>query len=77
VNLYPLIQRKRLRIEGFSVWDLHHRYAPAFEDLLRWFRSGDLTVAEHIVEGMDSAPSALIGLLEGHHPGKVLVHVGA
>jgi len=39
-------------------------------------RSGELKYREDIVEGLDRAPEAFIGLLQGHNFGKLLVKLG-
>lgn len=39
-------------------------------------RSGELKYREDIVDGLDRAPEAFIGLLEGRNFGKLLVKLG-
>ena len=46
-------------------------------DLAEWASSGQLKVIEDIVDGLESAPSALIGLLGGKNRGKRMVRVAA
>jgi NADPH-dependent curcumin reductase len=40
-------------------------------------RSGQLKYREDIVEGIDNAPSAFIGLLQGKNFGKLIIKLGA
>ena len=40
-------------------------------------RSGALRYREDIVDGLDNAPAAFIGLLQGRNFGKLLVRLGA
>ena len=75
-NLF-LIVTKRLRMEGFIISD-HYDHFPAFSaDMSAWLRDGSVRYRETVVEGIENAPSAFIGLLEGENIGKMLVKVGA
>ena len=66
----------RVTIRGFIVSD-HVDRLPAFlADTSRWLREGRLKYREDIVEGLDQAPRAFIGLLRGENLGKMLVKVG-
>ena len=74
-NLF-LVVTKRLRIEGFIVSD-HFDRLPAFlAEAGPWVRDGSLRYRETIVEGIENAPAAFIGLLAGENVGKMLVRVG-
>src|SRR2546426_1903785 len=66
---------KRLRMEGFLGSDFIGEWAKAQEQLAGWVASGDLKVLEDIVEGLESAPRALIGILAGDNVGKRMVRV--
>jgi NADPH-dependent curcumin reductase CurA len=70
-----LLVTKRLRMEGFIVFDYAHRFDEANAALRRWLDDGSLVAVEDIVEGLASAPGALIGLLAGSNVGKRLVRV--
>jgi NADPH-dependent curcumin reductase CurA len=70
-----LIVVKRLRMEGFIVMDHARDDARALRALGQWVREGRITVVEDIVEGLENAPAALIGLLNGDNRGKRMVHV--
>jgi NADPH-dependent curcumin reductase CurA len=65
----------RARMEGFLVTDYAHKYEPALERLAGWLRRGDLRYREDVVEGLERAPRAFIGLLRGENRGKLLVKV--
>jgi NADPH-dependent curcumin reductase CurA len=66
----------RVLVKGFIVSD-HLDRMPAFlADCTRWVREGRLKFREDVVEGLDNAPRAFIGLLEGKNFGKLLVRVG-
>ena len=54
---------KRLRIQGFIVTD-YAKQAPEFmRDASTWIREGKLKYREDIVDGLERAPEAFIGLL--------------
>lgn len=75
-NLPGLIVVKRLRMEGFIVMDYADQDAVALRALRTWVESGQIIVLEDIVEGLENAPAALIGLLAGDNKGKRMVRVG-
>jgi NADPH-dependent curcumin reductase len=66
----------RVLVKGFIVSD-HLDRMPAFvNDVSQWVREGKIKFREDIVDGIEKAPSAFIGLLEGKNFGKMLVRVG-
>jgi NADPH-dependent curcumin reductase CurA len=67
----------RLTVRGFIVSD-HVDRLPAFlADCGPWVREGRLKYREDVVEGLDNAPRAFIGLLRGENLGKLIVKVGS
>jgi NADPH-dependent curcumin reductase CurA len=71
-----LVIVNRLRLEGFIVSDFIHRASQAEKQLAEWVASGELKVLEEVIDGLDAAPAALIGLLAGANTGKRMVRVG-
>jgi hypothetical protein len=66
----------RVLVKGFIVSD-HLDRMPAFlADVSKWVREGKLKFREDIVDGLENAPTAFIGLLQGKNFGKMLVRVG-
>jgi hypothetical protein len=66
----------RVLVKGFIVSD-HLDRMPAFlADCTTWVREGRLKYREDVVDGLENAPTAFIGLLEGKNFGKMLVRVG-
>ncbi len=64
---------KRLRLEGFIVSD-DADMRPAFlSEASQWLASGALRNDETIIEGIERAPEAFIGLMSGANTGKMLV----
>jgi NADPH-dependent curcumin reductase CurA len=73
-SLRPLLVKRAL-IRGFIISD-HPDRAPAFlGECAPLVKDGRLKYREDIVEGLDRAPSALIGLFEGRNFGKMMVRV--
>ena len=67
---------KRVNMRGFIVTDFAQHYGPAMRQMGEWIRNGKLKYREDIVEGIDKAPRAFIGLLRGENFGKLLVKLG-
>jgi len=76
-NLPGLVVVKRLRMEGFIVMDWTQNDAKALRALQTWVEAGQIKVTEDIVDGLENAPQALIGLLAGENKGKRMVRVAA
>lgn len=66
---------KRLTVQGFIVTDYDSEREAALADLQAWVKAGKLKVQEDIMEGLESTPRALIGLLAGDNRGKRMVKV--
>ncbi len=71
-----LVVTKRLRLQGFIISDHYDRFREFHEQASEWVRSGRLRYRETVVEGIENAPAAFIGLLRGENVGKMLVRVG-
>jgi len=76
----PQFQRtlltKRVRMQGFIVFDDYADRQPEFVSaMVPWVREGKVKFREDIVEGLEQAPEAFIGLLEGRNFGKLVVRV--
>jgi NADPH-dependent curcumin reductase CurA len=77
----PLLMRqilvKRLTFRGFIVFDFAGQHADFLAEVAPMVRDGRIKYREHIVDGLENAPRALIGLLRGKNFGKVIVRVAA
>ena len=71
--LFRSILTKRLSLRGFIVWDLKDQEEEALKQLSSWVLEGKIKYKEDVVEGIESAPEAFIGLLEGKNFGKMLI----
>ena len=71
----PMLIGKRATIRGFLVGD-HLDVAADFErEVGAWLADGSLKFRETVVDGIDNAPDAFIGLLRGDNIGKMLVKI--
>ena len=73
VNHFSSVLVNRLRIEGFIVSEHMDVWPAALEELGALVADGRLKYRETIAQGLDSAPDAFIGLLQGRNVGKQLV----
>ena len=67
---------KRLKVQGFIIFDDYgHRYDEFAKDMSQWLSTGKIKYREHLVDGLESAPNAFIGMLDGQNFGKLVVRV--
>ena len=67
---------KRIKIQGFIIFDDYgHRYSEFFNQMNTWLNEGKIKFREDIVDGLEKAPQAFIGLLEGKNFGKLIIRV--
>ncbi|WP_194439645.1 NADP-dependent oxidoreductase [Vibrio fluminensis] len=65
---------KRIKMQGFIIFDDYaHRYGEFAADMSKWLVEGKIHYREHLVEGLENAPQAFIGLLEGKNFGKLVI----
>ncbi|WOF75518.1 NADP-dependent oxidoreductase [Parvibaculaceae bacterium PLY_AMNH_Bact1] len=70
----PILMR-RINVRGFIVTDFLEKYAEATMELATWVASGKIKSQETIVEGLESAPTAVNKLFEGENLGKLVVKI--
>jgi hypothetical protein len=66
---------KRMTVRGFIVTDLAPKYPQAHRELAGWYHEGKIKYREDVVEGLEKAPEAFLGLLQGKNFGKLVVKV--
>jgi NADPH-dependent curcumin reductase CurA len=76
--LMRTILTRRITMRGFIIFDDYgHRYSAFIEQMAPWVSTGKIVFREDMVDGLEKAPQALIGLLQGHNFGKLVVRVAA
>ncbi len=72
-RVFRYLLTKSARAEGFLVYNFAQRFSEGIAQMAKWMKEGKIKYRETIVEGFESAPRALIGILSGHNTGKMLV----
>jgi NADPH-dependent curcumin reductase CurA len=66
---------KQAKAEGFLVFQFSERFDQGLRQMAQWLQEGKLKYRENVVEGIENAPRAFIGMLKGENIGKQLVKV--
>jgi NADPH-dependent curcumin reductase CurA len=74
-NLFYIIG-KQLTMQGFIVSDHFDMLPQFYADMAKWIAEGKIKWKETIVEGLQNAPGAFIGLFKGENFGKMVVKLG-
>jgi NADPH-dependent curcumin reductase len=69
------VLRKRLLLRGFIVSDFAPKQPDFLRDVGEWVSASRIKYREDIVDGLENAPAAFLGLLQGKNFGKMLVRV--
>lgn len=72
-GLPGILISKRIRMEGFIVFDFEDENAAAEQALIDWHAHGKIKVIEDVINGLENAPTGLIGLLAGENVGKRMI----
>jgi NADPH-dependent curcumin reductase CurA len=59
----------------FPVGDIAERFAEGLQGMGQWLKQGKLKYREDVAQGLENAPQAFIGMLQGRNLGKQLVQV--
>jgi NADPH-dependent curcumin reductase CurA len=70
-----LMVSKRICMTGYIIYDHVHKLPGYLARVAPWFRSGEVVFHEDVVQGIERAPEALIGMMKGEAIGKRLVQV--
>lgn len=77
-GLVAALLQKRIRMQGFIILDHYGERFDRFRDeMRRWLADGSITLREDRVEGLENAPAALAGVLDGQNFGKRVVRVSS
>ncbi len=76
----PLLMKtiliKRIKMQGFIIFDDYaSHYGEFAATMSEWVKAGKVKIREDVVDGLENAPAAFIGLLEGKNSGKLVVRV--
>jgi hypothetical protein len=74
-NLFYIIG-KQLTMQGFIVSDHFDMLPQFYADMAKWIAEGKIKWKETIVDGLQNAPGAFIGLFKGENFGKMIVKLG-
>ena len=67
--------QRSIRMQGFIVGNYRHRIPAFIGDMSQWLEQGKVKYREHMVEGLENAPEAFLGLFSGANFGKLVVKV--
>ncbi len=70
-----LLVRKQAKVQGFLVGQFANRHEEARLRIAQWIKEGKIKYKEDVVEGLENAPRAFIGLMRGENFGKLLIKV--
>jgi NADPH-dependent curcumin reductase CurA len=73
--LQALILRRSLKLQGFIVSNYRDRIPAFIGDMSGWLAEGKIKYREDVVEGLENAPQAFLGLFTGDNFGKLVVRV--
>jgi NADPH-dependent curcumin reductase CurA len=71
----PFIISRRIKMQGFIVFDYSDKYLEAQMQLASWMNEGKVTAEETIIEGFENIPDAFLGLFDGKNFGKMIVKI--
>ncbi|MDA4847265.1 NADP-dependent oxidoreductase [Hoeflea poritis] len=72
--LVGLLLVRRIKMQGFIIFDHYEtRYRDFVRDMSGWLADGKIMYREDLVEGLENAPEAFMGLLEGRNFGKLVI----
>jgi len=75
-NMVNIVGRG-LTLKGFIVGNYVHHFADFSADMAAWLASGEVVFDETVVDGIDNAVDAFLGLMRGENTGKMVVRTNA
>jgi len=71
-----ILTLKNAKKVGFSVFNWADRFPEGRQEMSNWLENRKIKYKEHVVEGLENAPCALIDLFEGANIGKMIIKCG-
>ncbi len=72
-KLYLRIPERNASMIGFTVDHYADQFPKMEEDISGWIKQGKINLPEHVIEGVENFPNAIVTLMSGGHMGKLLV----
>ncbi|XP_035662681.1 NADP-dependent alkenal double bond reductase P2-like [Branchiostoma floridae] len=72
---FETIITKRLKLQGFIGAEYQADWPAATTQVAKWIVEGKVNHKEHVTDGFDQTPQALIGVLTGKNTGKAIVKI--
>lgn len=70
------VLRKKIKIQGFIIFDNFGLLYPEFaKQMEAWLKDGKIKYREEVIDGLENAPQAFIGLLKGENFGKRVIKI--
>ena len=66
---------KRIKLQGFIIFDYQKRAMEAFQDIGKWIGEGKIKYKNDIVPGLENASVAIKKLFSGENNGKLIVQI--
>ena len=66
---------KRIKLQGFIIFDYYKRMMESFMDLSQWIKEGKIQYKNDIVPGLENASTSIKKLFSGENKGKLIIQV--
>lgn len=73
IMLQRMLLTRRIKMQGFIVSDHRDRIPDFVRDVSAWLAAGKIKYREDVVDGLENAPEAFLGLFRGANFGKLVV----
>lgn len=75
-KILGLMTKKSITMQGFMIHDfIGEKSVRAIQQISLWIQQGQIQYRENVIEGIENAPKALIGLFTGQNIGKQLLKI--